>query len=146
MMKSFSKNPLALLLLGALLGGGITQTAWLIKSGKLPDAKQVAEEQVPQGKSRQRRTPTTSMAAGHSGSAGRLDEKAKQLVGGDPEAAWKRALSMANYAERKALTTALMEEWGKTDPLKALGARAEAEHGSRSEAIRAAIRAWLGAA
>ena len=32
------------------------------------------------------------------------------------------------------------------DLLKALGARAEAEHGSRSEAIRAAIRAWLGAA
>ena len=32
------------------------------------------------------------------------------------------------------------------DPLKALGARAEAEHVSRSEAIQAAIRAWLGAA
>lgn len=32
------------------------------------------------------------------------------------------------------------------DLLKALGARAEAEHVSRSEAIRAAIRAWLGAA
>ena len=32
------------------------------------------------------------------------------------------------------------------DLLDALGARAEAEHVSRSEAIRAAIRAWLGAA
>lgn len=32
------------------------------------------------------------------------------------------------------------------DLLKALGARADAEHVSRSEAIRAAIRAWLGAA
>ena len=32
------------------------------------------------------------------------------------------------------------------DLLKALSARAEAEHVSRSEAIRAAIRAWLGAA
>jgi metal-responsive CopG/Arc/MetJ family transcriptional regulator len=32
------------------------------------------------------------------------------------------------------------------DLLKVLGARAEAEHVSRSEAIRAAIRAWLGAA
>ncbi len=32
------------------------------------------------------------------------------------------------------------------DLLEALGARADAEHVSRSEAIRAAIRAWLGAA
>jgi uncharacterized protein (DUF4415 family) len=32
------------------------------------------------------------------------------------------------------------------DLLEALGARAEAEHVTRSEAIRAAIRAWLGAA
>lgn len=32
------------------------------------------------------------------------------------------------------------------DLLEALGARADAKHVSRSEAIRTAIRAWLGAA
>lgn len=137
-MKFNSQNPLLMLALGLLLGGGIMQTAWMLRAPEKPVAAATADP-APTF----RRPLSKSSRASDFRGKDRAVEKAKSISIKDPREAWQRAMRIENFAERLAFITTLMEDWGKTEPLAALEMAATLPAGQlKSEAYSAACGAW----
>lgn len=137
-MKILHQHPLALLGLGLLLGGGITHTAWLLRS---PDKPEEIATGPTTGSSR--RSSTRSSSGKEFPGAGRIEEKARMLADKDLKKAWAQAMGVTNFKERSALIGGLMREWGRQDPAAALEMAGTLSAGQlRQNAFNEACAGW----
>jgi hypothetical protein len=137
-MKLNLQNPLFVLALGVFLGGAVVGTAWVLRPSEKPMVNEISRETTPI------RRP--SSRAGNDGDfhgRERVQEKARSISAKEPREAWRRAVQIQNFAERSAFISALMEDWGKTEPLAALEMAGTLPVGQlRTDAFTAACGAW----
>lgn len=139
-MKFTSQNPLLLLALGIILGGGAVQTAWMLRPAEKPALKSEAQAET---EGPRRRSSSKSSRDNDFAGRDRVEEKARSISSKDPREAWRRSQEIRNFTERSAYISTLMEDWGKTDPLAALEMAATLPTGQlRTDAYTAACGAW----